>query len=66
LNAEFIGGGFSDSFIKLWKVTSTKPDVPAPPPTRLIGHSGPVFSLDFSPDSQYLISSSEDKTSICG
>ncbi|KAJ1964707.1 Transcription initiation factor TFIID subunit 5 [Dipsacomyces acuminosporus] len=29
---------------------------------KLIGHSGPVFGLDFSFDSKYLISCSEDKT----
>ncbi|KAJ1993654.1 Transcription initiation factor TFIID subunit 5 [Coemansia umbellata] len=29
---------------------------------KLVGHSGPVFGLDISFDSKYLISSSEDKT----
>ncbi|GBB91355.1 hypothetical protein RclHR1_01860009 [Rhizophagus clarus] len=29
---------------------------------RLLGHSGPVFGLSFSPDNKYLISCSEDRT----
>ncbi|RKP27510.1 WD40-repeat-containing domain protein [Syncephalis pseudoplumigaleata] len=29
---------------------------------RLIGHSGPVYGLSFSPDSRFLLSSSEDST----
>jgi transcription initiation factor TFIID subunit 5 len=61
-NAEYIAAGFADSFVKLWSVQSAKPDVPAAPPANLIGHSGAVFSLDFSPDGDYLLSASEDKT----
>ena len=63
-NAEYIAAGFADSFVKLWSVQSTKPDVPAAPPTNLIGHSGAVFSVDFSPDGDYLLSGSEDKTGM--
>ncbi|CEI89162.1 hypothetical protein RMCBS344292_03530 [Rhizopus microsporus] len=29
---------------------------------RLIGHSGPIYGLSFSPDNKYLLSCSEDKT----
>ena len=29
---------------------------------RLVGHSGPVFSCKFSPDNQFLFSSSQDST----
>lgn len=29
---------------------------------KLIGHAGPVYSVSFSHDNQYLISCSEDKT----
>ncbi|KAJ3001004.1 Transcription initiation factor TFIID subunit 5 [Globomyces sp. JEL0801] len=61
-NAEYLAAGLADSFVKLWSVTATKPDVPAPPPINLIGHSGPVYGLDFSSDGNYLVSSSEDKT----
>jgi WD40 repeat protein len=38
--------------------------IEAPPPTNLIGHSGSIFGLDISNDSSYIISGSEDKTSI--
>ena len=31
---------------------------------RLVGHSGPVFGLSFSPDNRYLVTCSEDKTGI--
>lgn len=29
---------------------------------QLLGHSGPVYACNFSPDNQYLISASEDNT----
>lgn len=61
-NADRIAAGFADSLVKLWSVKSTKPDEPAPSPSTLVGHSAAVFGLDFSPDSDYLLSASEDKT----
>lgn len=33
-----------------------------PQHSRLIGHSGPVYGLSFSPDHQYFLSCSQDKT----
>lgn len=30
----------------------------------LIGHSGPVYAVSFSPDRQYLLSSAEDGTGL--
>ncbi|CDO56852.1 similar to Saccharomyces cerevisiae YBR198C TAF5 Subunit (90 kDa) of TFIID and SAGA complexes [Geotrichum candidum] len=60
-------GGFSDSFIKIWSLKGEKlggilkDDHPSNP-RKLIGHSGPVYGLSFSPDSRYLASASEDKT----
>ncbi|KAH6561649.1 hypothetical protein BASA60_011428 [Batrachochytrium salamandrivorans] len=35
---------------------------PIRPSTNLIGHSGPVFGLDFNKSGAYLLSASEDKT----
>ena len=32
----------------------------------LVGHSGPVFSVSFSPDKYYILSGSEDGTSNLG
>lgn len=29
---------------------------------HLVGHSGPIYGLSFSPDTQFLLSSSEDTT----
>ncbi|KAJ3324149.1 Transcription initiation factor TFIID subunit 5 [Boothiomyces sp. JEL0866] len=63
-NAEFLAAGLSDSFIKLWNVVANRPEIPAPAPTSLIGHSGPIYGLDFSSDGKYLLSASEDKSGI--
>ena len=32
---------------------------------QLVGHSGPVYSTSFSPDNTFLLSASEDGTSMC-
>lgn len=61
--------GFQDSYIKLWSLDgsplenklSTKSNLKQNMMT-LIGHSGPVYSVSFSPDNRYLLSASEDKT----
>lgn len=64
-----IAGGFSDSFVKIWSLKgsplkSVIKDDPNNGHTvrRLVGHAGPVYGLSFSPDSRFLLSSSEDKT----
>lgn len=64
-----VAGGFQDSFIKLWSLDGRplksifKRDTRNNDNTRrLVGHSGPVYGLSFSPDNKYLISASEDKT----
>ncbi|ODV87205.1 hypothetical protein CANARDRAFT_5758 [[Candida] arabinofermentans NRRL YB-2248] len=71
-----VAGGFQDSFIKLWSIdgsplrsvlkndeyNQTIDGVAVNGCRRLVGHSGAVYGLDFSPDNHYLLSASEDKT----
>ena len=71
-----VGTGFSDSSIKLWDVKKSHTRLFGTVATEnngmekradddhllLLGHSGPVYSLSFSPDNQFLLSSSEDTT----
>jgi len=49
-----IAAGFEDSSIKLWNIRET--------PDSLYGHCGPVYSVAFSNDNQWLLSGSEDTT----
>ena len=78
---KLVAVGMSESYIRVWAMDGT----PLPSPTdlpnaqtsssrRLIGHSGPVYAVAFSPStanpdpngpptsSQYLLSASEDKS----
>lgn len=68
-DCNLVAGGFQDSYIKLWSLDGRplksvfKRDQHNNDNTRrLVGHSGPVYGMSFSPDSKYLISASEDKT----
>lgn len=68
-DSNLMAGGFQDSHIKLWSLDGKplrsvfKRDKQNNSNSRkLIGHSGPVFGLSFSPDNRFLVSSSEDKT----
>ncbi|CDF88298.1 BN860_06788g1_1 [Zygosaccharomyces bailii CLIB 213] len=61
--------GFQDSQIKLFSLDGSPlsnkydPELADDATSKtLIGHSGTVYSTDFSPDNRYLVSGSEDKT----
>lgn len=61
--------GFEDSTVKLWsldgsplKSQSRKDPHNNDSSRRLVGHSGPVYNVSFSPDNHYLASASEDKS----
>ncbi|CEO96381.1 Transcription initiation factor TFIID subunit 5 [Plasmodiophora brassicae] len=64
-DAATVCGGYSDSSIKVWTLDgkSKGSSLPASKPYRsLIGHAGPVFSIDMSRDMRFVLSSSEDGT----
>lgn len=68
-DSNMVAAGFQDSYIKLWSLDGKplksvlKRDRHRNENTRkLIGHSGPVYSVSFSPDNKFLLSASEDKT----
>jgi len=68
-DSNLMAAGFQDSFIKLWsldgkplKSVFKKDKYNNDNSRKLIGHSGPVYGVSFSPDNRYLISGSEDKT----
>ncbi|AET40894.1 chromatin modification protein Ecym_7038 [Eremothecium cymbalariae DBVPG len=68
-DSRLVAAGFQDSHIKIWSLDGTPLESKLPSKskeasntTTLIGHSGPVYSVSFSPDNRYLVSASEDKT----
>lgn len=71
-NGPVIAAGFSDSTIKCWNwrnLTGKNVDVNLEENENrecqydtLVGHSGPVYSLSFNSDQQWLLSGSEDAT----
>lgn len=72
-DSTLVAGGFEDSFIKIWsldgsplksiiKEKNQQQGDEIMNNRKLIGHSGSVYGLSFSPDNRYLLSCSEDKT----
>ena len=47
------------------KLDSLRDPSTAAKEVRLLGHGGPVYSMDFSPDNRFLLSASEDATGGC-
>ncbi|KAI8073004.1 WD40-repeat-containing domain protein [Gongronella butleri] len=69
-DASLVAGGFSDSFIKVWSLKGEKLPMDlnrhrertGSDFKKLVGHTGPVLGVSFSPDNKLLISCSADKT----
>ncbi|KAK6460055.1 TFIID and SAGA subunit [Scheffersomyces coipomensis] len=68
-DSNMVATGFQDSYVKLWtldgnplKSVFKKDRYNNDNSRKLIGHSGPVYGVSFSPDNRFLISGSEDKT----
>lgn len=68
-DARLTAAGFQDSTIKVWYLDGSPLQSILPSKAKdqsnsatLVGHSGPVYSVAFSPDNRYLLSASEDKT----
>lgn len=70
-DCKFIATGDTDSQITLYQLDPSTPlskeqfnlnTLPLNNTTKLIGHSGPVYALDFTPCGRFLISSSYDST----
>ncbi|KAI8903095.1 WD40-repeat-containing domain protein [Gorgonomyces haynaldii] len=62
-NGEAVACAMADSLVKLWTIKG-RPGQPLEesPSKTLIGHSGPVYGMDFTVDNQFLLTSSQDKT----
>ena len=70
-DSSLAAGGFQESYIRIFSLqgkplvsalSSENSSRTAPSTRRLIGHSGPVYGVSFSPNNQYLVSSSEDRS----
>lgn len=58
----FLAGGFGDSSVRVWAMSSSHTIYGEKTAATLCGHSGPVYALDFSQDGNLLASASGDST----
>ncbi|CCG83766.1 protein of unknown function [Taphrina deformans PYCC 5710] len=62
-DSSMIAAGFGESYVKIWSIREKSRGRDIPRTTkRMVGHSGPVYGITFSPDNRYVLSSSEDKS----
>lgn len=61
-NGDFLAGGFGNSSVRVWQMSSSHVIYGEKSAETLLGHSGPVFALDFSHDSGLLATASGDST----
>ena len=62
-DSSMIACGFAESYIKVWALKEKSRGMELPRQTkRMIGHSGPVYGVTFSPDNRYILSCSEDRS----
>lgn len=62
-DSSMIACGFSESYVKVWSIRESSKGREIPAKTkRMIGHSGPVYGVTFSPDNRYVLSCSEDRS----
>lgn len=62
-DSSMIACGFAESYVKIWSVRESTRGRELPKSTKkMIGHSGPVYGVTFSPDNRYVLSCSEDRS----
>ena len=61
-SGDFLAGGFGNSAVRVWQMSSSHSLYGEKSADTLLGHSGPVFALDFSHDAGLLATAAGDST----